>query len=85
MSTPINKYIPDLSKLEPLDRTNYCYWYQMMVIFFEQLQVNYVLFNPPAIEKSEDSAIVFKDFNVTATKAKFENDKKWNSKKTVKL
>ena len=33
----------DLSKLEPLDGTNYKRWSQKMLIFFEQLNVDYVL------------------------------------------
>ncbi|XP_039046231.1 uncharacterized protein LOC120186344 [Hibiscus syriacus] len=49
MSFTFNKYILDLSKLEPLDETNYSRWSQRMVIFFEQLEVDYVLFNPPTI------------------------------------
>ncbi|TYK16589.1 ty1-copia retrotransposon protein [Cucumis melo var. makuwa] len=38
-----NKILPDLSKLEPLDGTNYRRWSQKLLIFFEQLQVDYVL------------------------------------------
>ncbi|TYK06658.1 ty1-copia retrotransposon protein [Cucumis melo var. makuwa] len=49
-----NKILPDLSKLEPLDGTNYRRWSQKLLIFFEQLEVDYVLttdlptFDPPA-------------------------------------
>ncbi|KAL0458633.1 UNVERIFIED_CONTAM: hypothetical protein Slati_0490500 [Sesamum latifolium] len=38
------KALPDLSKLEPLDETNYKRWSQKLLIFFEQLDVDYVLF-----------------------------------------
>ncbi|TYK04337.1 ty1-copia retrotransposon protein [Cucumis melo var. makuwa] len=38
-----NKILPDLSKLEPLDGTNYRRWSQKLLIFFEQLEVDYVL------------------------------------------
>ncbi|KAL0317130.1 UNVERIFIED_CONTAM: hypothetical protein Sangu_2127300, partial [Sesamum angustifolium] len=40
----ISKALPDLSKLEPLDGTNYKRWSQKLLIFFEQLDVDYVLF-----------------------------------------
>ncbi|KAA0052034.1 ty1-copia retrotransposon protein [Cucumis melo var. makuwa] len=46
-----NKILPDrefptiyaLSKLEPLDGTNYRRWFQKLLIFFEQLEVDYIL------------------------------------------
>ncbi|KAA0061124.1 ty1-copia retrotransposon protein [Cucumis melo var. makuwa] len=38
-----NKILPDLSKLEPLDETNYRRWSKKLLIFFEQLEVDYVL------------------------------------------
>ncbi|KAA0039125.1 ty1-copia retrotransposon protein [Cucumis melo var. makuwa] len=37
------KILPDLSKLEPLDGKNYRRWSQKLLIFFEQLDVDYVL------------------------------------------
>ncbi|KAK4382271.1 Retrovirus-related Pol polyprotein from transposon TNT 1-94 [Sesamum angolense] len=43
----ISKALPDLSKLEPLDGTNYKRWSQKLLIFFEQLDVDYVLFTTP--------------------------------------
>ncbi|KAK8271459.1 hypothetical protein V6Z11_D11G261600 [Gossypium hirsutum] len=76
MSASINKYISDLSKLEPLDETSYHCWSQRMVNFFKQLEVDYVIFNPPATEKSEGFATVLEDSYVAATKAKFEKDNK---------
>ncbi|KAA0041001.1 ty1-copia retrotransposon protein [Cucumis melo var. makuwa] len=48
-----NKVLPDLSKLKPLEGTNYHCWYQKLLIFFKQLEVDYILTtdlpsNPPA-------------------------------------
>ncbi|KAL0325029.1 UNVERIFIED_CONTAM: hypothetical protein Sradi_5072200 [Sesamum radiatum] len=43
----ISKALPDLSKLEPLDGTNYKRWSQKLLIFFKQLDVDYVLFTTP--------------------------------------
>ncbi|XP_070010524.1 uncharacterized protein [Nicotiana sylvestris] len=49
MATTLNKAFPDLSKLEPLGGNNYKCWSRKLLIFFEQLEVDYVLFNnPPA-------------------------------------
>ena len=45
MTLPLNKDLSDLSKVEPLDETNYKRWSQMLLIFFEQLKVDYVLFS----------------------------------------
>ena len=39
------KNTPDLSKLEPLNGTNYRRWSQKLLMFFEQLDIDYVLFN----------------------------------------
>ncbi|KAH1047585.1 hypothetical protein J1N35_038369 [Gossypium stocksii] len=74
MSLVVHKYIPNLSKLEPLHETNYRHWSQRLVIFFEQLKVDYILFNTPAIEQVENSTSVptYPD----ATKAKFEKENK---------
>lgn len=44
MSASFNKVLPDLSKLEPLDGTNYRRWSQKLLIFFEQLEIDYMLF-----------------------------------------
>ncbi|KAL9227788.1 hypothetical protein vseg_003439 [Gypsophila vaccaria] len=43
----LSKIIPDLSKLEPLDGNNYKRWSKKLLMFFEQLEVDYVLFNDP--------------------------------------
>ncbi|KAK8321000.1 hypothetical protein V6Z11_A12G074100 [Gossypium hirsutum] len=76
MSTTTNKYIPGLPKLKPLDETNYRHWYQRMDIFFEELEVDYILFNPPATKKLEDSTAVPEDPDVVAKKTKFKKDNK---------
>ncbi|KAL0349666.1 UNVERIFIED_CONTAM: hypothetical protein Sradi_4115800 [Sesamum radiatum] len=44
MFVPVTRRLSDLSKLEPLDGTNYKQWSQKLLIFFEQLDVDYVLF-----------------------------------------
>jgi len=43
-SGSVLKSLPDLSKLEPLDGINYKRWSQKPLIFFERLEVDYVLF-----------------------------------------
>ncbi|KAK5784443.1 hypothetical protein PVK06_038967 [Gossypium arboreum] len=68
MSTPINKYIPDLSKLKPFDGANYCLWSQWMVILFEQLEVDYVLFNPLVTKELRDSVTIPGSSDIDATK-----------------
>jgi len=45
MTLSINKALPDLSKHEPLDGTIYKHWCQKLLIFFEQLEVDYMLFS----------------------------------------
>ena len=42
-SSSLLKTLPDLSKLEPLDGSNYKRWAQRLLIFFEQLEVDFVL------------------------------------------
>jgi len=44
-----HKSLPDLSKLDPLNGTNYKRWSQKLLMFFEQLDIDYVLFNDPHI------------------------------------
>ncbi|KAL0423070.1 UNVERIFIED_CONTAM: hypothetical protein Sradi_0841800 [Sesamum radiatum] len=46
MAISITRTLPDLSKMEPLDGTNFKRWSQLL-IFFEQLEVDYVLFTDP--------------------------------------
>ncbi|XP_016496225.1 uncharacterized protein LOC107815212 [Nicotiana tabacum] len=77
MATTLNKTLLDLSKLEPLDGNNYKRWSQIFLIFFEQLEVDYVLFNDPPADIVADNSnfanIVVAD---DATKKKFEKDNK---------
>jgi len=43
MALTINKALSDLSKLKPLDRTNYKCWSHKLLVFFEQLEVHKLL------------------------------------------
>ena len=85
MAPSINKALPDLSKLKPLDGTNHKCWPQKLLIFFEQLEVDYVLFSDLTEENnasktspaSHDGTI--KDKSKIADEAtlnKFEQDNK---------
>ncbi|XP_074293228.1 uncharacterized protein LOC141620194 [Silene latifolia] len=47
MAVISSKTIPDLSKLEPLDGQNYKRWSEKLLMFFEQLEIDYVLFSDP--------------------------------------
>ncbi|XP_074270818.1 uncharacterized protein LOC141594721 [Silene latifolia] len=42
-----SKPLPDLTKLEKLDGHNYKRWSQKLLMFFEQLEIDYVLFSDP--------------------------------------
>jgi len=44
MGLIVNKALSDLLKLDPLDETKYRCWSQKLLIFFKQLEVDYVLF-----------------------------------------
>nr|XP_009796253.1 PREDICTED: uncharacterized protein LOC104242843 [Nicotiana sylvestris] len=77
MATTLNKTLPDLSKLEPLDGNNYKRWSQKLLIFVEQLEVNYVLFNDPPADIVANSSNAANTITVDdATKKKFEKDNK---------
>jgi len=43
MALSLHKALPNLSRLEPLHETNYRRWSHKLLIFFEQLEINYVL------------------------------------------
>ncbi|XP_075098004.1 uncharacterized protein LOC142175318 [Nicotiana tabacum] len=58
MATTLTKTLPDLSKLEPLDGKNYKGWSQKLLIFFEQLEVDYVLFNKPSTNVVSNTDVV---------------------------
>ena len=45
MALSVHNALSDLSKLEPLDGTNYKRSPQKLLIFFEQVEVDYVLFS----------------------------------------
>jgi len=85
MALSVHKALPDVSKLEPLDGTNYRCWSQKLLIFFEQLKADYVLF-PDLTEENNTSEItatshdgIVKDKSETVneeTKKKFEKDNK---------
>ncbi|GAA0169782.1 hypothetical protein LIER_24188 [Lithospermum erythrorhizon] len=47
MSSSSNSSRPDLSKLKPLDGNDYKGWSQKVLMFFEQIEIDYVLFNDP--------------------------------------
>ncbi|XP_074313757.1 uncharacterized protein LOC141648952 [Silene latifolia] len=52
----LSKTLPDLSKLEPLDGQNYKRWSQKLLMFFEQLENDYVLFSDPPAPVTEPAA-----------------------------
>ncbi|KAL9231128.1 hypothetical protein vseg_006389 [Gypsophila vaccaria] len=52
MAVVANRILADLSKLEPLDGNNYKRWSQKLLIFFEQLEIDYVLFKDTPIAVS---------------------------------
>lgn len=55
MAISSSRSLPDLSKLEPLDGSNYKRWSQKLLIFFEQLEFDYVLFEEMPVGNSETS------------------------------
>ncbi|KAK4402770.1 hypothetical protein Sango_1017700 [Sesamum angolense] len=80
----------DLSKMEPLDGTNFKRWSPKLLIFFEQLDVDYVLFTYPSeiTPQTTDAstAIVTTSQTVTDSSrredelmAKYEKDNKTNT------
>ncbi|KAL0319709.1 UNVERIFIED_CONTAM: hypothetical protein Sradi_5232400 [Sesamum radiatum] len=59
MAIPASRALPDLSKLEPLDGTNFKRWSRKLLIFFEQLDVDYILFtNPPEVPAQTTNASI---------------------------
>ncbi|CAN1185666.1 Retrovirus-related Pol polyprotein from transposon TNT 1-94, partial [Linum perenne] len=52
------RLMPDLSKIEALDGTNYKRWSQRLLIVLEQLEVDYVLFfDPPITPATSDDTL----------------------------
>ncbi|XP_070036332.1 uncharacterized protein [Nicotiana tomentosiformis] len=83
MATTLNKTLPDLSKLEPLDYNNYKRWSQKLLILFEQLEVDFVLFNEPPAHVVSNTTNVADSSNINAivvaydaAKKKYEKDNK---------
>ncbi|KAL0451543.1 UNVERIFIED_CONTAM: hypothetical protein Slati_1132400 [Sesamum latifolium] len=77
MAVSISKALLDLSKFKPLDGTNYKRWSQKLFIFFEQLDVDYVLFTtPPKPEvPAETSFVAITPFTTEETKNSAEDAK----------
>ena len=79
MAVSFNKVFCDLSKLEPLDGTNYKRWSQKLLIFFEQLEIDYVLSqDAPQNETTADISIIpligSSRYEIDEAKRKFEKD-----------
>jgi len=73
----------ELYKIEPLDGTNYKRWYQKLLLYFEQLEIDYVLITDLPDEGNPDSEAVTPPVPKTpplpldeATKKKFKKDNK---------
>ena len=43
MAASFSKNLPELYKIEPIDRTSYKRWSQKLLLRFEQLEIDYVL------------------------------------------
>ncbi|XP_021844984.2 uncharacterized protein [Spinacia oleracea] len=65
----MNKTLPDLSKLEPLNGKNYKRWSQKLLIFFEQFEIDYVLYED-VIEAIEENKAVAPDPSLSAEDVK---------------
>ncbi|KAL0349309.1 UNVERIFIED_CONTAM: hypothetical protein Sangu_1158700 [Sesamum angustifolium] len=75
MSMPVTRTLSDLSKMEPLDRTNYKRWSQKLLIFFKQLDVDYVVIqNPP--ETTADTTTIGTTKSEDEAKHKYDGDNK---------
>ncbi|KAK9677396.1 hypothetical protein RND81_11G140500 [Saponaria officinalis] len=57
MSFVLSKTLPDLTKLERLDGNNYKRWSHKLLMFFEQLEIDYVLFNDPLFPVTEYATV----------------------------
>ncbi|KAL0457742.1 UNVERIFIED_CONTAM: hypothetical protein Slati_0401400 [Sesamum latifolium] len=85
MAMTLSRTLPDLSKLEPLDGTNFKRWSQKLLIFFEQFDMDYVLFTDPpkTPHQTSDASTAIVTASQTETdrpnvefKAKYEKDNK---------
>ena len=77
MTIFFNKTFNDFSKHEPLDGNNFKQWSKNRLVFFEQLEVDYVLFKVLSINGSntniDPSNVIIVD---DVVKKKFEKDNK---------
>ena len=84
MALSIKKALLDLLKLKPLDGTNYKHWSQKLLIFFEQLEVKYLLLSDvPEENNAFETPATFpdgivQDKSMTADEATLEKFKKDN-------
>lgn len=78
MAALIARSLRDLSKLDPLDGTNYKRWSYKLLIFFEALEVDSILFDEPTFEDSESAGTTSRDLvaQALALKTKAENMEK---------
>jgi len=85
MAALLQKTLPELHKIEPLNGTNYKHWSPKLLLYFEQLEIDYVLSTElpnenNAIDSAEPSTpTVLKTPSVPldeATKTKLERDNK---------
>ncbi|KAA0042233.1 ty1-copia retrotransposon protein [Cucumis melo var. makuwa] len=79
------KVLLDMPKLEPLDGINYRRWSQKLLIFFEQLEVDYVLttdppYDPPATTLAPSDPESFIGHSVIAARDMSKQDKRHNGK-----
>ncbi|KAL0342716.1 UNVERIFIED_CONTAM: hypothetical protein Scaly_1934200 [Sesamum calycinum] len=65
----MSRTLPELSKVEPLDGTNFKCWFQKLLIYFEQLEVDYVLFtdSPEITPQTTEASIAIVTTSQTAT------------------
>ncbi|VFQ69567.1 unnamed protein product [Cuscuta campestris] len=90
MAFALNKLLLDRSKLEPLNGKNYRRWSQKMLIFFEQLEVDYVLFEDAPtdfvedVNTTDDSTAPTADVAATKAVATPEKSKRTASKDKAK-
>ena len=77
MAISLNKTFNDLSKHEPLDGNNFKQWSKNRLVFFEQLEVDCVLFKEPSMNGSNTNTDPSNVITVEdVVKKKFEKDNK---------
>lgn len=75
MAQSFNKLLLDLTKMEPLDGVNYKRWSQRMLIFLEQLEVDYVLFSDPVQVSSNTTTLAADDVTISKSTSNAKKDK----------